>query len=71
MRFVDYCIPRCIEWLNAIHTLEPGDIVATGTNQCGLSALQDGDVIELETDGEAANHGSRYAETCVASGDET
>ena len=25
-------IPRCIEWLRSIHTLEPGDIIATGTN---------------------------------------
>ena len=44
-------IPRCIEWLSAIHTLEAGDIVATGTNHRGLSAFQDGDEIELETDG--------------------
>ena len=44
-------IPRCIEWLSAIHTLEPGDIVATGTNHRGLSAFQDSDVVELETDG--------------------
>src|SRR5580765_8175615 len=28
-------IPRCIEWLSSIHTLEPGDIVATGTNHRG------------------------------------
>ncbi len=44
-------IPRCIEWLTSIHTLEPGDIVATGTNHRGLSAFQDGDVVELETEG--------------------
>jgi 2-keto-4-pentenoate hydratase/2-oxohepta-3-ene-1,7-dioic acid hydratase in catechol pathway len=44
-------IPRCIEWLSAIHTLEPGDIVATGTNHRGLSAFQDGDRIELESEG--------------------
>jgi 2-keto-4-pentenoate hydratase/2-oxohepta-3-ene-1,7-dioic acid hydratase in catechol pathway len=25
-------IPRCIEWASAIHTLEPGDVLATGTN---------------------------------------
>ena len=25
-------IPRCIEWLSSVHTLEPGDIIATGTN---------------------------------------
>jgi 2-keto-4-pentenoate hydratase/2-oxohepta-3-ene-1,7-dioic acid hydratase in catechol pathway len=40
-------IPRCIEWLSSIHTLEPGDIVATGTNHRGLNPFMDGDKIEL------------------------
>jgi len=44
-------IPRCIEWLTSIHTLEPGDILATGTTHRGLNAFQDGDVVELETEG--------------------
>jgi 2-keto-4-pentenoate hydratase/2-oxohepta-3-ene-1,7-dioic acid hydratase in catechol pathway len=44
-------IPRCIEWISSIHTLEPGDVLATGTNHRGLSAFQDGDRIELETEG--------------------
>jgi 2-keto-4-pentenoate hydratase/2-oxohepta-3-ene-1,7-dioic acid hydratase in catechol pathway len=44
-------IPRCIEWASSIHTLEPGDILATGTNHRGLSAFQDGDVVELEVEG--------------------
>jgi 2-keto-4-pentenoate hydratase/2-oxohepta-3-ene-1,7-dioic acid hydratase in catechol pathway len=44
-------IPRCIEWVTAIHTLDPGDILATGTNHRGLNAFQDGDRIELETEG--------------------
>jgi 2-keto-4-pentenoate hydratase/2-oxohepta-3-ene-1,7-dioic acid hydratase in catechol pathway len=44
-------IPRCIEWVSSIHTLEPGDVLATGTNHGGLSSLQDGDVVELETEG--------------------
>jgi 2-keto-4-pentenoate hydratase/2-oxohepta-3-ene-1,7-dioic acid hydratase in catechol pathway len=44
-------IPRCIEWVTSIHTLEPGDILATGTNHRGLSAFQDGDVVELESEG--------------------
>jgi 2-keto-4-pentenoate hydratase/2-oxohepta-3-ene-1,7-dioic acid hydratase in catechol pathway len=44
-------IPRCIEWLSSIHTLEPGDIVATGTNHRGLNPFMDGDKIELEIDG--------------------
>jgi 2-keto-4-pentenoate hydratase/2-oxohepta-3-ene-1,7-dioic acid hydratase in catechol pathway len=44
-------IPRCIEWVTSIHTLEPGDVLATGTNHRGLSAFQNGDRIELETEG--------------------
>ena len=44
-------IPRCIEWLTSIHTLEPGDIIATGTNHRGLNPFMDGDKIELEIEG--------------------
>ena len=44
-------IPRCIEWISAIHALDPGDVVATGTNHRGLSAFQDGDLVELEIEG--------------------
>ena len=44
-------IPRCIEWVTSIHTLEPGDILATGTNHRGLSSFQDGDTVELECEG--------------------
>jgi len=44
-------IGRCIEYITAIHSLDPGDIVATGTNHRGLHPFQDDDVIELETEG--------------------
>ena len=44
-------IPRCIEWVSSIHTLNPGDVLATGTNHRGLSAFQDGDRIDLEVEG--------------------
>ena len=44
-------IPRCIEWVSSIHTLEPGDVLATGTNHRGLSSFQDGDLVELECEG--------------------
>ena len=44
-------IPRCIEWVTSIHTLEPGDILATGTNHRGLNPFMDGDKIELEIEG--------------------
>jgi len=44
-------IPRCIEWISSIHPLEPGDVLATGTNHRGLNPFQDGDLVELETEG--------------------
>jgi 2-keto-4-pentenoate hydratase/2-oxohepta-3-ene-1,7-dioic acid hydratase in catechol pathway len=44
-------IARCIEWVTSIHTLEPGDVLATGTNHRGLNPFMDGDVIELECEG--------------------
>jgi len=46
-----HLIPRCIEWVSSVHTLEPGDILATGTNHRGLSSFMDGDVVELEAQG--------------------
>ena len=44
-------IPRCIEWVTSIHSLDPGDVIATGTNHRGLSGFQNGDRIEIETEG--------------------
>jgi len=43
-------IPRCIEWVSSIHPLEPGDVLALGTNHRGLHPLQDGDLVEIETE---------------------
>ena len=43
-------IPRCIEWVTSIHSLDAGDILATGTNHRGLSGFQNGDRIEIETE---------------------
>ena len=43
-------IPRCIEWVSSIHSLEPGDVLALGTNHRGLNPFQDGDLIEIETE---------------------
>jgi len=43
-------IPRCIEWVTSIHSLDPGDVLATGTNHRGLSGFQNGDVIEIEVE---------------------
>jgi 2-keto-4-pentenoate hydratase/2-oxohepta-3-ene-1,7-dioic acid hydratase in catechol pathway len=41
-------IPECIEFVSSVHALEPGDILATGTNHRGLNPFMDGDRIELE-----------------------
>jgi 2-keto-4-pentenoate hydratase/2-oxohepta-3-ene-1,7-dioic acid hydratase in catechol pathway len=46
-----YKISRCIEWVSSIHSLDPGDVLATGTDHRGLGAFQDGDVVEIETQG--------------------
>jgi 2-keto-4-pentenoate hydratase/2-oxohepta-3-ene-1,7-dioic acid hydratase in catechol pathway len=44
-------IPRSIEFISSAHTLEPGDLLATGTNHRGLNPFMDGDQIELEVEG--------------------
>ena len=44
-------IPRIVEWVSSVHDLEPGDVIATGTNHRGLSAFQDGDGINMEIAG--------------------
>ena len=49
-------IPRIIEWVTSIHELEPGDVIATGTNHRGLSALQNDDKVELEVRGLGTLH---------------
>jgi 2-keto-4-pentenoate hydratase/2-oxohepta-3-ene-1,7-dioic acid hydratase in catechol pathway len=49
-------IPRIMEWVSSIHTMEPGDVLATGTNHRGLSAFQDGDKIDLEVEGLGTLH---------------
>ena len=46
-----HSITRCIEWISHVHALEPGDIIATGTNHGGLNPFHDGDEVELECEG--------------------
>jgi 2-keto-4-pentenoate hydratase/2-oxohepta-3-ene-1,7-dioic acid hydratase in catechol pathway len=43
-------IPALIEYISAIMTLEPGDVIATGT-PAGVSRLHPGDVVEVEIPG--------------------
>ena len=46
-----HSIPHCIEFISSVHTIEPGDLIATGTNHGGLNPFMDGDEIELEVEG--------------------
>ncbi|HEY6358770.1 MAG TPA: fumarylacetoacetate hydrolase family protein [Vicinamibacterales bacterium] len=46
-----HSIPRCVEFISSVHTIEPGDLIATGTNHGGLNPFMDGDEIELEIEG--------------------
>jgi 2-keto-4-pentenoate hydratase/2-oxohepta-3-ene-1,7-dioic acid hydratase in catechol pathway len=45
-----FSIPRLIEYISGVMTLEPGDVIATGT-PAGVGALKDGDVVEVEIPG--------------------
>jgi 2-keto-4-pentenoate hydratase/2-oxohepta-3-ene-1,7-dioic acid hydratase in catechol pathway len=42
-----FSIPRLLSYISSIMTLDPGDIVATGT-PAGVGPLADGDVVEVE-----------------------
>jgi 2-keto-4-pentenoate hydratase/2-oxohepta-3-ene-1,7-dioic acid hydratase in catechol pathway len=41
-------IPEMLEWMTWITAMEPGDIIACGTNHRGLGPLQDGETVEME-----------------------
>jgi 2-keto-4-pentenoate hydratase/2-oxohepta-3-ene-1,7-dioic acid hydratase in catechol pathway len=45
-----FSIPELVSFLSGIMTLEPGDLIATGT-PAGTAALHDGDVVEVEITG--------------------
>ena len=42
-----FSIPVLLSYISRIMTLEPGDLVATGT-PAGVSKLKDGDIVEVE-----------------------
>jgi 2-keto-4-pentenoate hydratase/2-oxohepta-3-ene-1,7-dioic acid hydratase in catechol pathway len=44
-------IDECIEFVTKAHEMEPGDVLALGTNHNGLHAFQDGNLIEIECEG--------------------
>jgi len=45
-----FSIPELVSFLSGVMTLEPGDLIATGT-PAGTAALQEGDVVEVEIPG--------------------
>ena len=45
-----FSIPMLLSYVSHVMTLEPGDIVATGTPS-GVGPLADGDVVEIEIEG--------------------
>lgn len=45
-----FSIPELIEEITAYMTLEPGDVISTGT-PAGVGPLEDGDRVEIEIDG--------------------
>jgi 2-keto-4-pentenoate hydratase/2-oxohepta-3-ene-1,7-dioic acid hydratase in catechol pathway len=45
-----FSVPVLIEYISAIMTLEPGDVIATGT-PAGVGPLRAGDVVEVEVPG--------------------
>ncbi len=47
---MEHRIPEIVEFASSITTLQPGDIIACGTNHEGLGPLQDGDVGEIEVE---------------------
>jgi 2-keto-4-pentenoate hydratase/2-oxohepta-3-ene-1,7-dioic acid hydratase in catechol pathway len=45
-----FSIPTLLAYISSVMTLEPGDLVATGTPS-GVGPLGDGDVVEVELEG--------------------
>jgi 2-keto-4-pentenoate hydratase/2-oxohepta-3-ene-1,7-dioic acid hydratase in catechol pathway len=45
-----FAIPALIEYISGVMTLEPGDVIATGT-PAGVGRLQEGDEVEVEVPG--------------------
>jgi 2-keto-4-pentenoate hydratase/2-oxohepta-3-ene-1,7-dioic acid hydratase in catechol pathway len=45
-----FSIPMLLSYVSHVMTLEPGDVVATGTPS-GVGALADGDIVEVEVEG--------------------
>jgi 2-keto-4-pentenoate hydratase/2-oxohepta-3-ene-1,7-dioic acid hydratase in catechol pathway len=47
----EYGADRLVAFASSVLTLEPGDVIACGTNHQGIGAIQDGDRVEMEIAG--------------------
>ena len=45
-----FSVPRLVQFISAVMTLEPGDVIATGTPP-GVGQLHKGDLVEVEIEG--------------------
>ena len=50
-RDMDRHIPELLAEVTQVLTLEPGDVVSTGTHHFGLAPVQDGDQVRLQIEG--------------------
>ena len=48
---MDRFIPELLEEVTKVLTLEPGDVVSTGTHHYGLAPIEDGDVLHMSIEG--------------------
>ena len=55
-------VPKLVEFISGIMTLEPGDVIATGTPP-GVGPLQKGDVVEVEIEGIGILRNSLHPDT--------
>ena len=47
----EYGVDRLVAFASSVLTLEPGDVIACGTNHQGIGPIQDGDQVEMEIQG--------------------
>ena len=47
----EYAVGKLVAFASSSMTLEPGDVIACGTNHQGIGAIQDGDAVEMEIGG--------------------
>lgn len=60
-----FSVPRIVSYISHIMTLEPGDLISTGTPS-GVGALTPGDVVEVEIPGVGVLRNSVVARAIVA-----